>query len=197
MEHSEQINEIGAALAKAQGAIENATKDKANPFFKSTYADLAGVWDACRAALSANGLSVVQTPEQSDKGVAVSTMLLHSSGQWIKGSYLMPVSKFDAQSVGSAITYARRYALAAMVGVAPEDDDGNAANNRGQENDESKKQSNNQNLPWLNPDMPQWRNAIATYRRDGNFIAIEAHYKLSKANREKIIAGCKQEDIPQ
>lgn len=132
MECSENINEIGAALAKAQGVIENATKDKANPYFKSTYADLASVWGACRAALSSNGLSVVQTPEQSEKGVIVSTMLLHSSGQWIKGSYLMPVSKLDAQSIGSAITYARRYALAALVGVAPEDDDGNAANNRGQ-----------------------------------------------------------------
>lgn len=132
MECSENINEIGAALAKAQGVIENATKDKANPFFKSTYADLASVWGACRAALSSNGLSVVQTPEQSEKGVIVSTMLLHSSGQWIKGSYLMPVSKLDAQSIGSAITYARRYALAALVGVAPEDDDENAANNRGQ-----------------------------------------------------------------
>lgn len=130
MKQSEQINELAAALAKAQGAIENAVKDKANPFFKSTYADLAGVWDACRAALSNNGLSVIQSPEESEKGIAITTMLLHSSGQWICGTYNMPVSKLDAQAVGSAITYARRYALSAMIGIAAEDDDGNSASNK-------------------------------------------------------------------
>lgn len=127
MNHSEQINELAEALAKAQGQIEGAKKDKANPFFKSVYADLASVWDACRKPLSDNGLSVTQCPEEADNGIAIETMLLHSSGQWIKSRYTMPVSKLDAQAVGSAITYARRYALSAVVGIAPEDDDGNAA----------------------------------------------------------------------
>jgi hypothetical protein len=127
MNHSEQLNELGAALAKAQGQIEGAKKDSANPFFKSTYADLASVWEACRKPLSDNGLSVIQCPEESDSGIAIETMLLHSSGQWKTSRYCVPVSKADAQAVGSAITYGRRYALAAMVGVAPEDDDGNAA----------------------------------------------------------------------
>ena len=126
MNHSDQINELGAALAKAQGLIEGAKKDSANPFFKSRYADLASVWDACRKHLSENGLSITQCPEESDNGIAIETMLLHSSGQWIKSRYTMPVSKLDAQAVGSAITYARRYALASIVGIAPEDDDGNA-----------------------------------------------------------------------
>lgn len=196
MECSENINEIGAALAKAQGVIENATKDKANPYFKSTYADLASVWGACRAALSSNGLSVVQTPEQSEKGVIVSTMLLHSSGQWIKGSYLMPISKFDAQSIGSAITYARRYALAALVGVAPEDDDGNAANNRGQDDGHSNTNAN-QGLPWLNPDMPEWEKAKTCCLRDGNLKFVLTRFRMSVANQEKLIAECKKEDIPQ
>jgi len=127
MNHSEQINELASALSKAQGQIEGAKKDKANPFFKSVYADLASVWDACRKPLSDNGLSVTQCPEEADNGIAIETMLLHSSGQWIKSRYTMPVSKLDAQAVGSAITYARRYALSAVVGIAPEDDDGNAA----------------------------------------------------------------------
>lgn len=190
MEHSEQINEIGAALAKAQGAIENATKDKANPFFKSTYADLAGVWDACRAALSANGLSVVQTPEQSDKGVLVSTMLLHSSGQWISGSYLMPVSKFDAQSIGSAITYARRYALAAMVGVAPEDDDGNAANNRGQgaPKNETKPQLPEYPSDQFDNNFPEWMRRITEKKQTpaGIINTISTKYTLTAEQIKKL-----------
>lgn len=124
---SENINELGAALAKAQGAVEGALKDSANPFFKNKYADLSSVWDACRQQLTVNGLSIVQTPTEAEGGIGVETMLIHSSGQWLSNTFTMPVSKADAQGVGSAITYARRYALAAMVGVAPEDDDGNAA----------------------------------------------------------------------
>ena len=124
---SENINELGSALAKAQGAIEGALKDTANPFFKTKYADLSSVWDACRQQLTVNGLSIVQTPTEAESGIGVETMLIHSSGQWLSNTFTMPVSKADAQGVGSAITYARRYALAAMVGVAPEDDDGNAA----------------------------------------------------------------------
>lgn len=124
---SENINELAAALAKAQGQIEGAKKDSANPFFKSTYADLASVWDACRKQLSDNGLSIIQCPEEAENGIAIETMLLHSSGQWKSGRYVIPVAKNDAQAMGSAITYGRRYALAAMVGIAPEDDDGNAA----------------------------------------------------------------------
>lgn len=127
MEHSESINELGAALSKAQGIIEGAKKDSNNPFFKSKYADLSSVWESCRLALSSNGLSIIQSPEEATNGISIETMILHSSGQWIKSRYTMPVSKLDAQAVGSAITYARRYALASIVGVAPEDDDGNAA----------------------------------------------------------------------
>ena len=124
---SDNINELGSALAKAQGAIEGALKDTANPFFKTKYADLSSVWDACRQQLTVNGLSIVQTPTEAENGIGVETMLIHASGQWLSNTFTMPVSKADAQGVGSAITYARRYALAAMVGVAPEDDDGNAA----------------------------------------------------------------------
>ncbi len=131
MNTSEQVNELATALAKAQGIIKGATKDADNPFFKSKYADLASVWEACRSALAANGLSIVQAPRASiAEGawvIEVETRLLHTSGQWMAESLTLPVGKADAQGVGSAITYARRYALASFVGVAPEDDDGNAA----------------------------------------------------------------------
>ncbi len=128
MNQSEQINEIAGALAKAQGDIKGAAKDSTNPHFKSKYADLASVWDACRQALSKNGLSVIQTPDTTADGVFLYTTLAHSSGQWIRG--VMPVRPVQdtPQGLGSAMTYARRYSLASMVGVAPDDDDdGNAA----------------------------------------------------------------------
>ena len=130
MESTQDLNELGAALAKVQGALKPAVKSSNNPYFKSKYADLQSCWDSCRALLSANGLSVVQTFNESDGGdsVTVSTTLLHSSGQWISGDLTMKPAKADPQGIGSAITYARRYALAAIVGiVADEDDDGNAA----------------------------------------------------------------------
>jgi len=128
MTHSDQIHELAAALAKAQGQIEGAKKDSLNPHFKSKYADLASVWDACREALSTNGLSVVQSAENSpDTGYGVTTLLLHHSGQWIRGTLHLRPTKDDPQGAGSALTYARRYALAAFVGIAPEDDDGAAA----------------------------------------------------------------------
>jgi hypothetical protein len=134
MQTSEHINELAAALAKAQGQIQGAVKDSTNPAFKSRYADLASVWDACRVALSANGLAVVQGPALADRGVGVTTRLLHSSGQWAESTLILPMDKATAQGAGSAITYARRYSLAAMVGVAPDDDDdGNAASQQQQQ----------------------------------------------------------------
>jgi hypothetical protein len=128
MKTSNGIAALAAALSKAQAAMRGAAKDSQNPHFKSKYADLASVWEACREALTANGLSVIQTTEPSGRDeVIVETALLHDSGEWISSRLAMPVQKADAQGFGSALTYARRYSLAAMVGVAPEDDDGNAA----------------------------------------------------------------------
>jgi len=131
MTKSESIAKLAEALAKAQGEIKGALKDSSNPFFKSSYADLASVWDACRGPLSANGLAVIQTTDNRENGLVVETTLAHSSGEWVGGSLYIRPMKDDPQGVGSAITYARRYALAAMVGVAPEDDDGNAASGKG------------------------------------------------------------------
>ena len=127
MTHSEQINELSTALSQAQGLIEGAKKDAANPFFKSKYADLASVWDACRAALAVNGLAVIQSPAAEGTRVSVDTLLTHSSGQWVSGTVSVTAREDSPQAIGSAITYLRRYALQSFVGVAPEDDDANAA----------------------------------------------------------------------
>lgn len=126
---SEQLNELAAALAKAQGVIRGAAKDTVNPHFKSRYADLAAVWEACREALSANGLAVIQTPQMTGENIVLVTKLVHASGQWVEARYPVWPVQNTPQGYGSALTYARRYSLAAMVGVAPadEDDDGNAA----------------------------------------------------------------------
>ena len=128
METSPSIAALAASLSKAQASIEGAVKGKVNPAFKSKYADLSSVWEACREALTENGLSVVQSPGPvADGRMELTTMLLHASGEWMRGTLTIPLGKVDAQSYGSALTYGRRYALAAFVGVSPDDDDGNAA----------------------------------------------------------------------
>lgn len=136
MDHSAEINELAAALAKAQGAITTAAKDKTNPFLKSSYADLASVMAAARSHLSANGLAVIQTAETTDAGVSVTTMLAHASGQWISGTMSMAAGeergKSSAQVLGSIVTYLRRYGYMAITGVVADDDDddGNSAAGR-------------------------------------------------------------------
>jgi hypothetical protein len=127
MQTSDGINEIATALAKAQGEMGSATKDAENPFFKSKYADLASVVRAVKEPFAKNGLSYTQGCQRVDQSAGVTTLLMHTSGQWIKSEYTIPLSKFDAQSIGSAFTYARRYALQAMAGIPADDDDGNHA----------------------------------------------------------------------
>jgi hypothetical protein len=125
MENEMQSPDVGRlfeALSKAQGQMEGAIKDAKNPFFQSDYATLHSVWAACRKQLSANGLSVIQTTEVTGD-VTVITTLGHSSGQWIRGKLSVKPQKADAQALGSCITYLRRYALAAIVGLSPADDD--------------------------------------------------------------------------
>lgn len=124
---SESIGDIAAALAKAQGAMKNAALNKVNPHFKSKFADLASVRDAVLPALAANGIAVVQTFDASAEGHHfVLTRLVHVSGQWIESECPIP-NGGDMQKMGSAITYARRYSLSAICGIAAdEDDDANA-----------------------------------------------------------------------
>jgi hypothetical protein len=126
-EKSPTITKLAAALSKAQSRIENALKDSTNPHFKSRYADLASVVAACKVALSSNGLSIVQIPFADGPKVSVKTVLMHDSGEYISGVLSMTAQQNTPQSIGSCITYARRYALASFTGVAPDDDDGNEA----------------------------------------------------------------------
>ena len=136
MIHSESIAKLAEALCKAQATMKHAIKDADNPFFRSKYADLQSVVEATRPSLVENGLSVVQITE----GDLLWTMLLHTSGEWIKGQITLKpmkqvkdtgwVESHDPQSYGSCITYARRYAMAAITGCATEDDDGNAASGK-------------------------------------------------------------------
>lgn len=126
--HSESFSKFAAAFVKAQSKISGASKDKNNPAFKSKYADLESVTDAIRPAAAEFGLAYFQSPTLTEDGkLYLVTTIIHESGEWLRHEMIMPISKMDPQGFGSAMTYARRYALSAAFGVAPEDDDGNAA----------------------------------------------------------------------
>lgn len=143
-EQSENIQEIAAALAAAQGKFDKVVKEADNPFFKSKYADLATLIEATRPYLSENGIALIQAPTfgvgEHGAYCRVITSLIHKSGQWIRQTLELPVSKMDAQGCGSASTYARRYAQQALLDVAGEDDDGNAASGKEEVEKEVKKQ---------------------------------------------------------
>lgn len=175
MKTSDHTNEIAAALAKAQGQMEAAHKDRENPFFKSVYATLASVWQSCRKALADNGLSVVQSAENDGDAILVVTRLMHSSGQFFEGELRVKPVKLDPQGMGSALTYARRYAMMAMVGIAPadsDDDDGNAA---------SRSQQQPQNTP----------RAQAATKQLGAAFAKGMNDAMEKAglSREQLVAA--------
>jgi len=129
---SDSITNLAAALAKAQAIMTGAMKDSENPHFRSKYADLESVWNACRVPLTSNGLSVTQLLNTTaQQAVSVETILLHESGEYIGSTFEIPISKADAQGFGSALTYARRYSLSAIIGIAPAEDDGESAVGRG------------------------------------------------------------------
>jgi len=131
---SAEFGKIAAALAAAQGEMTAALKENANPAFKSRYADLASVLDACRPALSKAGIAITQPPSITGADVAVETWFLHSSGEFLACRVTAKAKGTDPQSIGSTITYLRRYGLMALAGVAPDDDDdGNAASRRREE----------------------------------------------------------------
>jgi len=124
---SESIAALAKAIALSQLHVGNALKSSTNPHFKSKYADLAEILNTVRPVFSANCIAIVQTPTFESGVASVETMLCHESGEFISSVCSSPVSKQDAQGIGSAITYLRRYSLAAMCGIAQEDDDGQHA----------------------------------------------------------------------
>lgn len=144
MAKSEQINELALALSKVQGEIDGAIKDANNPFFKSKYADLTSCWQACREQLSKNNIAVVQSGDDSDTHLCLTTTLMHSSGQWIDGTHRMEKKitekdktrrDMNAQDIGAAITYLRRFSLCSLVGICPEDEDANSISPTAQRKD--------------------------------------------------------------
>lgn len=170
MEHSESIKEIAAALCKFHSEVGKIKKENTNPFFKSKYADLSSILDVIEEPLHKNGLSFVQFPTGEHE---MMTMLMHTSGEWIKGSFTMKPTKNDPQGLGSVITYQRRYALGAILGLnIDEDDDGNAAS---KPKDTSK---------WLNPGTSDWNNAVS---KKVSIDTVKKHYKISKENEIKYL----------
>lgn len=136
---SEKVDLLVKALIKAKCAFGPVVKSRENPFFKSKYADLSAIEEAVRGALDLNGLCVVQTTEVLAAGSVLVTTLYHESGQWVSGQYPLNPVKNDPQGMGSAVTYGRRYALSALLGiVADEDDDGNAASHTSHKTESAK-----------------------------------------------------------
>lgn len=133
MEQNNIQAKLYEALAKAQAELKPAIKDASNPFFKSKYADLPAVWEAAQSVLSKNGLSVIQMPTGGSEAgeLGLTTVLAHKDGGTLSSTFFMtPAKKNDPQAAGSCITYMRRYALAAFVGIVQEDDDANSASGK-------------------------------------------------------------------
>lgn len=141
MTHSEELTNIAAALVAVQVEIENPHKTSENPHYRSKYADLTEIINTVRPVLSSHGIAIVQSPGMQNGMASVETILLHISGEWIRGCASSPISKNDPQGVGSAITYLRRYSLAALLGLGQEDDDGNAASRTAAEEGKASDQS--------------------------------------------------------
>lgn len=175
---SQSISSIAKALVKAQGEMSNPKKSSNNPFFKSKYADLNEVREACLPAFNENGISVWQPTVTVDGKPFVKTILLHESGEWIAGLTEIICNKInDAQSHGSGVTYARRYGLQSMANLGSEDDDGNAA---------SKPQPQNNDLHWI---TDKQADALVIRIKAGEQGLIEQakqNFKISKANMEKL-----------
>ncbi|MDB4510278.1 ERF family protein [Akkermansiaceae bacterium] len=131
MKSSESINELASALCNAQGQMGGAVKDSANPFFKSSYADLTSVIKAIKQPFADNGLSYTQFPVTDENGMGVCTRLMHVSGQWLEGQFTLPVVKRDPQAASSSLTYARRVSLSSIAGIPTADDDAESAMLRG------------------------------------------------------------------
>ena len=150
-----QIGKIAAALCKAQAVMSGAKRDKKNPFFNSNYADLDSVFEAIRDPFFENGLSVTQTMDVTQEGrMTLSTVLMHTSGEYLKSSMILP-NLVKPQEIGTAITYYRRYSLLAIAGLPTKDDDGNAANQAVQNRQAQIKNTKNQQQERISEE--QWQ----------------------------------------
>jgi hypothetical protein len=178
METSDDITAIAKVLPKAQADMGEVFKTANNPAFKSKYADLAAVVEAVVPALNKHGITLLQPISFDGDLVHVGTVLLHESGQWIRCVHSIPLSKRDAHGIGSATTYGRRQGLSAMAGVAPEDDDGNAA---------SAKQPANESKPAKPPTLAERAARLtATLQAVKTKADLERAYSLASALRAEL-----------
>jgi hypothetical protein len=199
MKTSDTITKISSALVKAQGELNAVSKDGNNPHFRSKYATLQNIVESTRDTLRKHGLAVVQTFGETDGTyINLITTLLHESGEYISGTFTMRPSKADPQGLGSATTYARRYALSAVLGiVTDEDDDGNASSqpsrDRGLETKYESHTTSNE-LPWLNA-VGKNGNFTATGNKiiqrflddaSMDWIKVAEHYRISSSDRKAI-----------
>lgn len=181
---------LAKALSAAQGMIRNAVKDSSNPHFGNKYADLASIWDAIREPLTKNGLSILQTTHTNEaNGLYLKTTLLHVSGEFVESEFPLRPHQNTSQALGSCLTYARRYSLSAICGVAQADetnDDGNAASGPAPSNSRSPApRSAPPKAPVLEPESGgwQWARKAAAAFLTSNEAALE---RWEKANFDKV-----------
>ncbi len=180
MEKSESIKELATALCNFQGAVETIRKGSINPFFKSKYASLSDILEVIKEPLTANGLSFVQFPKGNH---GLDTMLMHNSGEWISESYEMKPIKDDPQGAGSVITYQRRYALGAILGLQiDEDDDANKASTP-----EVKQEPTQRKKEILSPIHPKWNDAVKYLKDGGTMTDVLKSFDISEENQSKLI----------
>jgi hypothetical protein len=179
MEKSESIKELATAICHFQGAVEKIKKSEINPFFKSKYADLSSILDVIRQPLFENGLSFVQFPKGEHE---LETILMHTSGEWMSETYTMAPTKNDPQGLGSVITYQRRYALGAILGLNIDvDDDGNEASKPSKEVKDPRKT--------LTPDMvTEWGNVVKALASGYKISDIEKKWKISDEHKKQLEA---------
>lgn len=184
-ETSDDIIEFAKAFAKAQAGMGDVLKSADNSHFKSKYADLGAVVEATLPALNSAGFSVLQPPSFDGEIVRVATLILHESGQWMRSTLALRPARADPHGVGSAITYARRYGLLAMCGVAPEDDDGNAASRADErDHDERARPARSEARKGEKPLCPALKAAKPTI----DAIPSIAEVKSWEANNEAILS---------
>lgn len=195
MNQSPTIGALAAALSKAQTSFTPAVKDAANPFYKSKYLTLAGALDAVRSALGANGLALVQAVDATGDKLTLNTTLLHSSGEWIGSTYPINPVKNDPQGIGSAVSYGRRYSLMALLGIAAEDDDGEAAHGRTAKVDVTTGEVKKAQPKWTDEqrtEVGSWFNAIVQGVEGGDKIVQDFRKKYQYTDPAKVIEMAKE-----
>lgn len=178
MKKSESIKQLSTALAVFHLKMDVIKKDAKNPFFKSTYASLSNILDAIKIPLAESDLSFSQHP-MGENGL--STILMHKSGEWIGSHFMMKPVKNDPQGIGSCLTYMRRYALAAILGLnIDEDDDGNQASGNTSKSEAKSPNSEAKELPWLNKNTDAFAKVQAYLMDNGTLENVKLKYKLNK-----------------